>query len=330
MEMTDGNPILYISVLAFFAIFLAVLGIAGVMDMSRGRRDLRARVAGGATGDASGRPDAEQTTLGYFRELIIGLLSRLGQANQNTETDKTSPQQGTALQQRLMSAGYRRETAPSIFTGVKVLLALVLPAVVWILPIEALDQGPLVQSLLAYLVLAAVGLYGPEVWLHQASEARKLRITNGFPDALDLLVVCIEAGLGLDAAIFRTGVELEMTHPDLCEELHLVSLELRAGLQRSQALTNLGWRADIAEVKSLVALLIQTDRFGTSVGQALRVHSDAMRTARTQRAEEMAGKLPVKLLFPLMFFIFPSLFIVILGPAVIQGMRILMPTLENK
>lgn len=328
METTDSTPLLYISILAFVAIFLAVLGIAGVLDMSRGRRNLRARVGGGSSGDATGRPDEEQTSFGYFRELVVGLLKRLGEANQSTETDQQP--QGSALSQRLMSAGYRREAAPSIFTGVKVLLALVLPIFVWLLPIPALDQAPLVQSLMVYLVMAAIGLYGPELWLHQASEARKLRITNGFPDALDLLVVCIEAGLGLDAAIFRTGVELQMTHPDLCEELHLVSLELRAGLQRSQALTNLGWRADIVEVKSLVALLIQTDRFGTSVGQALRVHSDAMRTARTQRAEEMAGKLPVKLLFPLMFFIFPSLFIVILGPAVIQGMRILLPTLEKQ
>lgn len=327
METTDTTPLLYISVLAFVAIFLAVLGVAGVMDIARGRRDLRARVVGGVGSDS--RADAaDQGSLGYFRELVMGLLKRLGEANQATEDGKGA-NLGSALQQRLMSAGYRREAAPSIFTGVKVMLAVVLPLFVWLLPIPPLDQAPLVQGLMVYLLLAAAGLYGPELWLQQVSEGRKERITNGFPDALDLLVVCIEAGLGLDAAIFRTGVELQFTHPDLCEELHLVSLELRAGLPRAQALTNLGWRADIAEVKSLVALLIQTDRFGTSVGTALRVHSDAMRTQRTQRAEEMAGKLPVKLLFPLIFFIFPALFIVILGPAVIQGMRVLMPTLEN-
>jgi tight adherence protein C len=326
METTDTSPLLYISLLAFLAIFLTVIGVAGLLDMSRGRRDMRSRVAGGG-GEGPASPTAEQGTLGYFRELALGLLEKLGRANQ--DTDKQAPQ-GSALAQRLTSAGYRRQTAPSIFTGVKVLLAILLPAVTWLLPIPALDQGPLVKALMVYLVMAAVGLYGPELWLHRVSEGRKLRITNGFPDALDLLVVCIEAGLGLDAAIHRTGVELKMAHPDLCEELHLVSLELRAGLQRSQALTNLGWRADIPDVKSLVALLIQTDRFGTSVGQALRVHSDAMRTARTQRAEEKAGKLPVKLLFPLMFFIFPSLFIVILGPAVIQGMRLLFPTMEGK
>jgi tight adherence protein C len=320
----ETTPVLYISVLAFISCFLAVLGIAGVMDVARGRRDLRARVIGSA--DGSGRPESDQTGLGYFRELIMGFLRKVGEANQ----EKGKAPQGSALQQRLMSAGFRREAAPQIFTGVKVMLAVVLPALMFVLPISSLDEAPLVYSLFGYLVIAGIGLYGPELWLYQTSNARKTRIVNGFPDALDLLVVCIEAGLGLDAAIFRTGAELALAHPDLCEELHLVSLELRAGLPRSQALTNLGWRADIPEVKSLVALLIQTDRFGTSVGQALRVHSDAMRTQRTQRAEEQAGKLPVKLLFPLMFFIFPAIFIVILGPAVIQGMRILLPTLAGK
>jgi len=326
MEVTDTTPVLYISILAFVSCFLAVLGVAGVMDIARGRRDLRARVIGTSGTDGLRPEKDEQTGLGYLRELIVGLLKKVGEANQTKE----KMQQGSALAQRLMSAGYRREAAPSIFTGVKVLFAFVVPIVVFLLPIPALDEAALVQSLFGYLLLAGVGLYGPELWLYQVSNTRKTRITNGFPDALDLLVVCIEAGLGLDAAIFRTGAELALAHPDLCEEMHLVSLELRAGLPRSQALTNLGWRADLPEVKSLVALLIQTDRFGTSVGQALRVHSDAMRTARTQRAEEMAGKLPVKLLFPLMFFIFPSIFIVILGPAVIQGMRILLPTLGGR
>ena len=325
MDTTDTNAVVYISVLAFVSCFLAVLGVAGVMDMARGRRDLRARVVGAGGEGAVARPE-DQTGLGYFRELIVSLLRKVGEANQGKEKNP----QGSALAQRLMSAGYRREAAPAIFAGVKVLLLVLVPLIVFLLPIPALDEGPIVQSIFGYLVAAGVGLYGPELWLQQVANKRKLKIVNGFPDALDLLVVCIEAGLGLDAAIFRTGAELALAHPDLCEELHLVSLELRAGLPRAQALTNLGWRADIPEVKSLVALLIQTDRFGTSVGQALRVHSDSMRTQRTQRAEELAGKLPVKLLFPLMFFIFPSIFIVILGPAIIQGIRILLPTLRGE
>lgn len=324
MDTSSANAVLYISVLAFVSCFLGVLGLAGVMDMARGRRDLRARVMGTAEPD-SGRPE-ELSGLGYFRELFVSLLRKVGEVNQSKE--KTP--QGSALAQRLMSAGYRREAGPAIFAGVKVLCLILFPLVLFLLPIPFLDEGPVAQTLLCYLIAAGVGLYGPEIWLQRVSDQRKTRIINGFPDALDLLVVCIEAGLGLDAAIFRTGAELALAHPDLCEELHLVSLELRAGLPRAGALQNFAWRCDIPEVKSLVALLIQTDRFGTSVGQALRVHSDAMRVQRTQRAEEMAGKLPVKLLFPLMFFIFPSIFIVILGPAVIQGMRILLPTLSGQ
>jgi tight adherence protein C len=325
MDPSNANAVLYISALSFVSCFLAVLGIAGVMDMARGRRDLRARVVGTLGPEGAIRSE-DQTGLGYFRELFYGMLKKLGEANQGKEKNP----QGSALAQRLMSAGFRREAAPAMFAGVKVILLVLVPLILFLLPIKALDEGPIVQTLLAYLGAAGVGLYGPELWLQHVSDKRKTKIINGFPDALDLLVVCIEAGLGLDAAIFRTGAELAIAHPDLCEELHLVSLELRAGLPRPTALTNFAWRCDIPEVKSLVALLIQTDRFGTSVGQALRVHSDAMRTQRTQRAEELAGKLPVKLLFPLMFFIFPAIFIVILGPAVVQGMRILMPTLEGK
>ena len=323
MGETDTNAVLYISVLAFIACFFAVLGVAGVSDMIRARRELRARVIGSESAE---RPDTGLTGLGYIRERLYSLLRKVGEANQ----EKVSAAQGTALAQRLASAGYRREAAPAMLMGLKILSAVTFPLIAFLLPIAALDESPIAQSLFGYLLIAGAGLYIPELALLQISKKRKLLLVNGFPDALDLLVVCIEAGLGLDAAIFRTGKELALAHPVLCEELHLISLELRAGLPRSQALTNFAWRADIPEVKSLVSLLIQTDRFGTSVGQALRVHSDSMRTARTQRAEELAGKLPVKLLFPLMFFIFPSIFIVILGPAIIQGMRILIPTLKNE
>ena len=313
--------------MVFVAILLGFFGLAGVVEALRERRGVRARVSAAAgvgtataTGDDSGE---DKGVVAYLRDRVLSMIRKLGEANEMQQADG----RGSPLAQRLVSAGYRRETASSIFTGLKALFAFVVPLVTWALPIPALDQGPVLRSLFVYVLLAGAGLYGPEIWLQQVSEARKTKITNGFPDALDLLVVCIEAGLGLDAAISRTGAELALAHPDLCDELQMVTLELRAGLPRSQALQNLAWRTDLTEVKSLVALLIQTDRFGTSVGQALRVHADAMRKSRTQRAEEMAGKLPVKLLFPLMFFIFPVIFIVILGPAIIQGMRVLLPTL---
>lgn len=180
------------------------------------------------------------------------------------------------------------------------------------------------------MVAAVVGFYIPSLWLQFKIGRRRRQILLGFPDALDLMVVCVEAGLGLDAAITRVGAEMKLGHRVLSEEFALLNLELRVGLSRERALRNLSFRTDLDDVNSLVALLIQTDRFGTSVGQALRVHSEAMRTKRHQRAEEQATKLPVKLLFPRVFFIFPSLFIVILGPGIIQIARTLLPGLAGQ
>lgn len=309
-----------IAAMVFFASFLAIAGIALLMDVQGARKGWRSRVSG-MSQDAR-RPD-EKTGMGYLRDRVIGLLERLGQANQTQQKAKDI----SALRQALLTAGYRRASASAVFTGVKLLLAIVVPVIAFVLPIPALDDAVMTRQLMGYILLAGVGLYAPELWLRRKVTIRKKKILRGFPDALDLLVVCVEAGLGLDAAMGRAGVEISLAHPDLSDEFQMLGLELRAGLPRSQALTNLAKRCDLDEIKNLVAMLIQTDRFGTSIGQALRVHSDAMRTDRSLRAEEMAGKLPVKMLFPLMFFIFPSLFIVILGPAAIQGIRILLPTL---
>ncbi|NIM99593.1 MAG: type II secretion system F family protein, partial [candidate division Zixibacteria bacterium] len=154
-------------------------------------------------------------------------------------------------------------------------------------------------------VLAIAGFYVPDLWLRIKIARRRGKIAKGLPDALDLLVVCVEAGLGLDTAINRVAEEIKLGHKVLSDELKLLTLELRAGKSRRDALKNLALRIDWEDIKSLVTLLIQTDKFGTSVAQALRVYSDALRTKRYQRAEEIAAKIPVKLVFPLVFFIFP-------------------------
>ncbi len=143
------------------------------------------------------------------------------------------------------------------------------------------------------------------------------------------MVVCVEAGLGLDQAIGRVGEEVKRAHPELSDELNVLALELRTGVSRQEALRNLAQRTDLEEVRNLVAILVQTDRFGTSIGQALRVHADAMRTTRRLKAEELAAKLPVKLLLPLIFFIFPSMFIVVIGPAVIKMIKVFFPALNG-
>jgi len=172
---------------------------------------------------------------------------------------------------------------------------------------------------------AALGYIIPAMVLARRAKARGHRIRLSLPDALDLLVVSVEAGLGLDQAIQRVSVELATAHPDLSDELRLIGLELRAGKARSEALHNLGARTGVDDLISLVAMLVQTDKFGTSVAQSLRVHSQTLRTKRRQRAEEAAAKTGVKMVFPLVFCIFPALWVVTLGPAVIKFIEVLMP-----
>jgi len=172
---------------------------------------------------------------------------------------------------------------------------------------------------------AAIGYMGPAFMLARWAKQRQHRIRLSLPDALDLLVVSVEAGLGLDQAMQRVGVELGSAHPELSDELRLIGLELRAGKARSEALHNLGARTGVDDVVSLVAMLVQTDKFGTSVAQSLRVHSATLRTKRRQRAEEAAAKTGVKMVFPLVFCIFPALWVVTLGPAIIKFIEVLMP-----
>jgi tight adherence protein C len=162
------------------------------------------------------------------------------------------------------------------------------------------------------------GFYLPDIYLRQKSDTRKEKILLALPDALDLMVICVEAGIGLDAAIQRVSQEIKFSSPELSDELNFTTLELRAGKERHDALRNLALRTNLSEINSLVTLLVQTDKFGTSMANALRVYSDTYRTERYQKAEELAAKLPVKLLFPLGVFIFPALFVVLLGPAAIS------------
>ena len=179
------------------------------------------------------------------------------------------------------------------------------------------------------LLAAVVGYLLPELWLMWRVQARQHRLRLGLPDALDMLVICVEAGLGLDQAIMRVAQELSITHPQLSEELQLVNMEMRVGKTRLEAMRELARRTGVEDIKALVAMLIQTERFGTSIAQSLRVHSDDLRMKRRQRAEEMSAKTTVKMVPPLVFFIFPALMVVILGPAVIMLMRQFLPALNK-
>jgi len=218
--------------------------------------------------------------------------------------------------QRLMAmAGYRRAEAVMAMQGVKVLLPLGLLALSYF-------TGLYRQNPVFILAIAALGGYVlPEFWLTSRVRRRQQELRLSSPDCLDLLVVCVEAGLALDQALLRVTQELRLAHPELCEELDLVNAEIRIGRTRIEALHELAKRTGVDDIKTLVAMLVQTDRFGTSIAQSLRVHSDELRTKRRQRGEELAAKATVKMIPALVFFIFPALLVVILGPALISLAR---------
>ncbi|MCW9089632.1 MAG: type II secretion system F family protein [Gammaproteobacteria bacterium] len=224
------------------------------------------------------------------------------------------------VKKKLVRAGFRSERAIRTYYGLKILLAVLLPVLV-IVPLIVIGTIPVIEQTTAIGSLVAVailGYYLPGLYLHSRAKARREEFSEGFPDAMDMLVVCVEAGLGLDAAIQRVGKEMALSHPELAIEFNILSLELRAGKSRAEALRALAERTDVDQVKNLVALLIQAEHFGTSIATALRDHASEMRLMRIQFAKEKAAKLPVKMLFPIIFFIFPALFIVVLSPAVLR------------
>ena len=252
-----------------------------------------------------------------WRQALIGRLKRLG------EMAPKSPAEMSKLQRKLVAAGYRRHEAIWIFLGLRIGVAFAFFAITT-LPIFFRP------NLIISLVAAAIGYLLASMMLGRMASRRQHRIRLSLPDALDLLVVSVEAGLGLDQAIQRVGEELSFAHPELSEELRLINLELRAGVARAEALHNLGHRTGVDDVISLVAMLVQTDKFGTSVAQSLRVHSDTLRTKRRQRAEEAAAKTGVKMVFPLVFCIFPAIWVVTIGPAAIKFVQILFPLAQQQ
>lgn len=242
------------------------------------------------------------------------------------------PQDGwdrSALRRRFMHAGFRNASAPAYYFAAKTSLALALPAAALLIAAPVFSAGHAMEALLVLLGTCAFGFYTPNAVLARLTSYRQRLIVEALPDAVDLMTVCVEAGLGLDAAIQRVAEEIGAKSPILKTELELVLLELRAGVGREKALRNLAARTGVEDIDSLTTMLIQADRFGTSVGDSLRVYTDSLRTKRRMKAEERAAKIAVKLLFPLIFFIFPTLIAVLIGPAAIQISRQLMPTMTH-
>jgi tight adherence protein C len=220
------------------------------------------------------------------------------------------------LQKKLIQAGIYTERGIPVFIGVKLGLLLVLPVLVLMSLWGHTSQLGLLIAILIGLCL--VGYFLPDAILNRLIQSRQKKIKEALPDALDLLVVCVEAGQGLNAAIKRVADDLKESSPIISRELLMVNLEIMAGLEREQALKNLGERTGVEELVSLCNILIQSERFGTSIGQALKTQSDYMRTTRRLKLEELAAKTPVKLVFPLLLFIFPAIMVVLLGPAFIR------------
>jgi len=235
----------------------------------------------------------------------------------------TSPTELSRTRAWLIQAGYRDPRHVTVYFGIRSLLAIVFLAGV-------LLSGVAINSPMLLVGLPALGFFIPRFMLKRKIGARQRRIRLGLADALDLTVICVEAGLALDQALARVGQELHHAHPDLSDEFHLVNLEMRAGKPRAEALRNLSTRTGVDDIRALVGTLIQTDRFGTSVAQALRVHSDSLRTERRQRAEEQAAKTTIKMVPPLVIFVLPSIIFVTIGPAVIQLIRMLLPEMGGR
>lgn len=283
---------------------------------------IAASSAAGAMGAAAGTPGMDADDSPAWMETVTKVSHRVAKLSlPKDDWDKS------ALRRRFANAGMRSETAPAIYFAAKTLLALVLPA--FALLGMTLFAGPDAQKflLMATLSMAALGFYLPNVVLNRLIEQRRRSLFEDLPDALDLMTVCVEAGLGLDAAMQRVAEEIGVKSHALKEELELVLLELRAGAGRDKALRNLALRTGVEDIDTLTSMLIQADRFGTSVGDSLRVFIDTLRTKRRLRAEEQAAKIALKLLFPLMFCIFPTLIMVLIGPAAMQVVRQLLPTM---
>ena len=274
---------------------------------------IKRRLSGrrGVDANAEIRTQAKEAASEQFARRAAPMLSRL--------VMPSSDQEQSSLRLRLASAGYRQPYAQSVFMGSKSILAVVgLIAGLTVAYTQQMKPGVLIGIAAG---AAGLGMMLPNVWLNMAVSSRKQKVRYGLPDTLDLLVVSVEAGLGLDAAFKRVGDEMAHVHPELSEELRIATMETQMGRRRAEALANMARRTAIDEIRSLVSIIVQAEKFGTSIAKALRNQADAMRVKRRLAAEERAQKTAVKLMIPLVLFIFPAMGVVLAGPAIISTMR---------
>ena len=316
MTIATANMPILMSASAFLSIFLLFTGVFLYFRQRARKVKFVERIAQGE--ENMEMPDTE-TSSSKTAGKILSSFSLLG---------KRFTTEGSAEHSRMranfLKAGMRSQNVLYVFWGFKCFLGILLPVFFLLLRVAVFEVISYPMMVAITILLALLGMYLPEVWLRVMMARRKGMLSYGFADVLDLLVVCVEAGMGLDAAISRVGQEIRWSNKAWSDEFKLYNLELRAGKSRRDALRNLAIRTDIEDVNSFTTSLIQTDKFGTSLAQALRVYSDTFRTKRYQRAEEKAAKLPVKLVFPAILFIFPALFVAIAGPAAIRVYQVLM------
>ena len=307
--MADNSWLIFF--VAFAIIFLLSMSVSQFVRQNTTRRRTVERIKGRndditiSTDSATTAPDTANKKLS-----LLAFLGRLGRLSAPVK-----PKDYSSTRLKYLRAGIRFTDAAGVFWGVKIFMTVALSIIFLFSRLYVFKIMTYQATMLIGVTVALLGFYLPDIWLRYKTNKRREKILKSLPDALDLLVVCVEAGMGLDAAINRVGQETKFNSPELSDELHLTTLELRAGKRRQDTLRNLALRTSLDELNNLVTLLIQTDKFGTSIADALRIYSDFYRTERQQKAEELAAKLPIKLIFPLMFFIFPSLMLVILGPA---------------
>lgn len=302
--------------LIFLSVSLAVLGLFFLLA----RRNLLQERLGRLMPQTEGAPLKKPKLLEGEQKGFVVKFTRPLQ-------DVVAPKQLAGkkkVRMRLMQAGFRSEASYRNFLASKVILPVLLPGVYLLTRFFFVFNA---QVILICFILAALGFFIPDILILHFTQARQQRIGRALPDALDLMVVCVEAGLGLDMTFKRVGDEIRPLCKDLSDEFQLTTLEVRAGKPRDEAFKNMSSRTGVSEVNNLMTVLVQTSRFGTSMAKALRVHADAMRIKRRQLAEERAAKSTVKLIFPLVLFIFPALIIVLMGPAAIRIVKVLFPAM---
>jgi tight adherence protein C len=313
--MNLNNPIIMYVILCivFIAIFMVLVAINQAIKSGSRRRRIIRTIQNNRDAWTPSAPAVEENALSFSGK-IGAIIAKMGARFSNGDTAAYSNQR-----RRLLRAGIRNANAAQILWGAKIWSPLILVMLFFGMRFHvsqlALLSAPVTAALL--IGTGVAGFYLPELWLSVKAVIRREKITKSLPDALDLLVVCVEAGLGLDSAFNKVAEEMKISSPQMSDEFKLLNLELRAGKTRQDALRNLSERVNIDSLKSLVTLLIQTEMFGTGVAKALRVFSDTFRTQRFQAAEEMAAKLPVKMLIPTVFFIFPTFMAIMIGPAAI-------------